>query len=277
MKTIYSTILFVLFLLACQSPPESDSAALSTTPGNQPPATAAPTVPNAAALANTPAAGPAATSLLTAMGQTMSRLDSLQWEAHIIGEFTSTSVNQVGNETNTTCTLVLPNESYCITQELVDATGTVSDNPLELLQIGTDQWGRQSDSSWQPLTGSDRPRSIILHELFRLQNGRLLFFANDFVTSAEITGQETRHDVETTIVTIEFDPDAYDLYAMWYGEEVTIPDAQQRFTSKLWIGTDGRLYESESRLETAVQGDTTLLTLTTTYGRFNETLEIPRP
>lgn len=277
MKTIYSSILLVLFLVACQSPPASNLAASPTIAGNQVPATAAPTVPNAAALEDTPAAGPTAASLLTAMGQTMSRLDTLQWEAHIIGQFTSTSVKQVGNETNTTCTLVLPNESYCITQELVDASGTVSDKPLELLQIGTDQWGRQSDTSWQTLAGSDRPRSIILHELFRLQNGRLFFFAHDFITSAEIVGQETRNDVDTTIVAIEFDPEAYDLYALWYGEEVTIPEAQQRFTSKLWIGTDGRLYESESRLETVVQGDTTLLTLTTTYGRFNEALEIPRP
>ncbi|MCB0033992.1 MAG: hypothetical protein KDE51_08235 [Anaerolineales bacterium] len=277
MKTLSTTLLLVLLLLACQTPPAPDTAAEQPPADNQPQPTDPTTAAEPADSQPNSAAGPTVNSLLSAMAQTMLRLNSLQWNAHITGEFTSTTVQQVANETSTTCSLILPNDSYCVTQELVDAASTLSTDPIELLQIGTDQWGRQGENSWQPLSGTDRPRSILLHELFQVQNGQLVFFAGEFITTADIVGQETLNGVETTIVSAEFDPEAYDLYAMWYGEDVTIPDAQQRFSTKLWIGEDGRLYQSESRLETAVQGETTLLTLETTYSQFNEPLEIPRP
>lgn len=276
MKHISILILLTILLIACQNQPSPSNTpqpapteSINTPPSPNTPTAAAPQANNA----NTPNAD----DILGIMNQTMAALDTLQWEAHITGEFTSTTVQQIVNETTTTCTINLPNEAYCVSRELVDAPGTVGENPVELLQIGTDIYGRQGQNAWAAITGQDRPRTILLHELFQIQNGRLLFFPSDYITSAEITGQETLNNTPTTILTVQYDTTAYDLYATWYGNDVTLPDAQQTLTSKLWISPDGRLHQSESILETAVQNETTRLTLETTYGPFNQPVTIPQP
>ncbi|MBK8434181.1 MAG: hypothetical protein IPL28_24115 [Chloroflexi bacterium] len=158
--------------------------------------------------------GSSAAGLLATAAQRTLALQTIQWTTHITGSQNGALVE----ETETTCALRLGSEeAHCTTRVLTNA----AEAPLlELVQIGAEQWGRQGDTSWQPVGGT-APASIILHELVRVQNGRLLFFANQYVRSAAIVGQEELGGQTMSVVAVEFDTQAYNLFETWYGAGIS--------------------------------------------------------
>lgn len=259
MRSYWLVLLFCLVGLGCQEAAVPPTAA----PAGQQTAVSAP--------AATPTVdGSSAAGLLATAAQRTLALQTIQWTAHITGSQNGTLVE----ETETTCALRLGSaETYCTTRVLTSPAETPL---LELVQIGAEQWGRQGNAGWQPVGGT-APTSIILHELVRVQNGRLLFFANQYVRSAAIMGQEELGGQPMSIVAVEFDTQAYNLFETWYGTGISpiVPDSQT-LISRLWVGqTDGLIHASTSILNTRIGDQTLTLTLETNYTGFDQPVTIP--
>lgn len=214
----------------------------------------------------------AAGLLATAAARTLA-LQTITWTAHITGSQNGARVE----ETETTCAINLPNEAYCLTQTLANLTNTADGTALELVQVGPEQWGRQGGTGWSRVQGA-RPRSIILHELFQFQGGRVLFTANQYVRSAAVVGEEVRDGQPMSIIAIDFDTQAYNLYETWYGaDSMPIPADEQSLSGRVWVGQqDGLIHASSSLLTTRVGDQTLTLALETTYTAFNQPVTIPQ-
>lgn len=259
MRSYWFVLLFCLVGWGCQEAAVSPTAV----PAGQQTAVSAPA-------ATATVDGSSAAGLLATAAQRTLALQTIQWTTHITGSQNGALVE----ETETTCALRLGSEeAHCTTRVLTNA----AEAPLlELVQIGEEQWGKQGNTSWQPVGGT-APASIILHELVRVQNGRLLFFANQYVRSAAIVGQEELGGQTMSVVAVEFDTQAYNLFETWYGAGISpvAPDSQT-LSSRLWVGqTDGLIHTSTSILNTRIGDQTLTLTLETNYTGFDQPVTIP--